>query len=329
MEKIFNARTFEEAKEMAAAEFKMDELDIHFEIIEQPVKKLFGIKGEFRVKAWCETVNGESVVPTVNNTQSREIKKEFAPVKANTKAEVLSGAEADKYKYVVSYLENILKQLGADGFAINVKSAGHGETVILDITGENLGIIIGRRGETLDSLQYLAILANNRGVNDENKDNHARITVDCNGYREKRAETLELLATRTSSKVIKQGRRITLEPMNPYERRIIHSKVAEIDGVYSNSVGDEPYRKVVISAEIPKRRGAGERPSERGNFDGRRGGDRNRGGGNVSGRSYKQSNGFSTSFERDYKKTPSSAPEISQDTVDVEKNASLYGKIEL
>jgi hypothetical protein len=122
----------------------------------------------------------------------------------------------------------------------------------LDIIGDKLGIVIGRRGETLDSLQYLAILSNNR--RDEDGKQYKRISVDCNSYREKRRETLETLANRTANKVLKQGRRITLEPMNPYERRIIHSKVAEIGGVYSSSVGEEPFRKVVISANVPKPR---------------------------------------------------------------------------
>jgi len=129
--------------------------------------------------------------------------------------------------------------------------------------------------------------------------------------------------------------------MNPYERRIIHSKVAEIDGVYSNSIGDEPYRKVVISAEIAKRRpysDRGGRNDNRGRRDNNSGrSDRDvipaRTPGAVSNavesKSYKKSAGFSTSFEREYKRTVAPDTEISQDTVDVEKSASLYGKIEL
>ena len=135
-----------------------------------------------------------------------------------------------------------LKALGVESFEINTFRSEDG-AVVLDITGEKLGVIIGRRGETLDSLQYLAILASNK-----NDDPYMRITIDCNGYRDKRKETLERLAERTAAKVLKQCRRITLEPMNPYERRIIHSKVSEIEGVTSHSTGEEPYRRVVISS---------------------------------------------------------------------------------
>ncbi|MDR0222485.1 MAG: KH domain-containing protein [Oscillospiraceae bacterium] len=314
MEKIFNAKTLDEARELAAAEFGVDELDIHFEIIEQPVKKLFGTKGEYRVRAVCDGEgggggNGGNNVGDVKTSDKKEAEK--TPDKPA--AAPLSGEEAKKYKPAVEYIENVLKKLGAEAFSINVKATG--DSAVLDIIGDGLGIVIGRRGETLDSLQYLAILANNRNGDGE----HSRLTVDCNGYREKRLETLETLAVRTSNKVIKQGRRITLEPMNPYERRVIHSKVSEIDGVFSNSIGEEPYRKVVISAEIPKRR------------SGQPGGDRrnapNRGA--VTGKSYKQSSGFSTSFEREYKKTPGAPAEISPETADIEKSASLYGKIEL
>lgn len=216
-------------------------------------------------------------------------------------------------KSAVRYLTKVLTALGAENF--HIETALNGGTVYLDIVGEKLGVVIGRRGETLDALQYLTILASNK-----TEDSYCRISVDCNGYRAKRKETLEQLAEKISHRVLKQGRRITLEPMNPYERRIIHSKVMEIDGVYSNSIGEEPFRKVVISATA--------RPSYSGNNGGRngRGRDRDR---IPTGKSYRQSAGYSTSFEREYKRTQSEPVTYSQETVDTEKNASLYGKIEL
>jgi len=331
MEKIFTAKTLDEAKQMAADEFGVDRLDIDFEIIEQPAKKLFGTKGDFRVRA---TASVKAVAPP----EAEPEKSVSAPLAAELATPEQQAVPAN----VIGYLSNILTALGVSGFAVNVKPSG--ENVVLDVTGDDLGIIIGRRGETLDSLQYLAILANNRG---DGRDK-PRVIVDCNGYREKRAETLETLAERTAAKVLKAGRRITLEPMNPYERRIIHSKVAEIGGVFSNSIGEEPFRKVVISAEVPKRRptGAGtsggttdtreSNESKPGNSGSRGSGGAVRKTGNsgkpgnsggVTGRTYKQSSGFSTSFEREYKRAP--APEISEETAEIEKNTSLYGKIEL
>jgi len=299
MEKKFNGKTFDEAKMQAYkffAEYGVDDHDVNISIIEQPVKKLFGTKGEYIISASAAVSEKPSAsAPLLSEEKTETAEKKTSPT--------------GDYSLVIGYLSNILNGLGANGFKIDVIEKN--DATVLDIIGDNLGIAIGRRGETLDSLQYLAVLANNRRGGQ-----FKRISVDCNGYREKRRETLETLANRTANKVLKQGRRITLEPMNPYERRIIHSTVAEIQGVFSNSIGDEPFRKVVISANVPK-------PRDR--RDDRRG---NSGRPITPGRSYKQSSGFQTSFERDYKRNTGEKTEISQDTVDFEKNAS-FGKIDI
>lgn len=309
MEKIYSGKVLEELKALAYTEITalgVKASDITIEVIEEPVKKLFGKKGDYKIKA---------------SFPDAQPKTESAPVQEGTVAEAVVEAVAapvttdaehsEKISLAVAYIEKVLTALGAQDFKVNVIEKE--EITILDIVGDKLGIVIGRRGETLDSLQYLAILASNR-----NDEPYCRITVDCNGYREKREETLRALAERTANKVLRQGRRITLEPMNPYERRIIHSKVAEIEGVYSNSIGEEPYRKVVISAA--------QKHSDNKRND-RRGGQRRSNGGN---RSYKQSSGFSTSFEREYKRTSdeNATYQYSQETVEAEKNATLYGKIE-
>jgi len=312
MEKIFTAKTLEEAKQAACEEFGVSLLDINFEIIDQPAKKLFGSKGDFRVRASCDIKNTDAPAVTATPAVSE------TPV-----------SETPDCGFAVDYIGKILTALGVKDFNVNVKPSG--ENVLIDITGDDLGVIIGRRGETLDSLQYLAILANNRGPDSQNR---PRVVIDCNGYREKRTETLETLAAKTAAKVLKAGRRVTLEPMNPYERRIIHSKVSEISGVYSSSIGEEPFRKVVISADLPKKQPGSFDKTEkapainRENRDSRDNrGKRDSRDSGVTGRTYKQSTGFSTSFEREYKRVP--APEVSQETADIEKNTSLYGKIEL
>lgn len=319
MEKIYTAKTEEAAREQAVGEFAahgVKESDIVFEVLERPVKKLFGTKGEYRIKASSaarEEPADETPAPkgkeeaasfAFDEPEQKITKTEHTPAEA----EIL---ESGKVKSAVRYLTKVLTALGAENF--HIETALNDGTVFLDIVGEKLGVVIGRRGETLDALQYLTILASNKA-----EESYCRISVDCNGYRAKRKETLEQLAEKISYRVLKQGRRITLEPMNPYERRIIHSKVMEIDGVYSNSIGEEPFRKVVISATA--------RPSYNG---GRNNRDRDRGRSSSAGRSYRQSTGFSTSFEREYKRTQSEPVTYSQETVDTEKNASLYGKIEL
>lgn len=322
MEKIFTGKTEEAAKEQAIEEFSalgIKESNIVFEVLERPVKKLFGTRGEYRVKASARESGADEEDFLGIGEPKREEASPFSyedeteePAAAVTPADAAI-LESEKVKSAVRYLTKVLSALGAENFRI--ETALNGGTVFLDIVGEKLGVVIGRRGETLDALQYLTILASNK-----TEESYCRISVDCNGYRAKRKETLEQLAEKISHRVLKQGRRITLEPMNPYERRIIHSKVMEIEGVYSNSIGEEPFRKVVISANA--------RPSYSGNGGGRngRGRDRDR---IPTGKSYRQSTGYSTSFEREYKRTQSEPVTYSQETVDTEKNASLYGKIEL
>lgn len=321
MVKEFTAKTLDDAKALAAQEFGVSTDEIEFEILEQPRKGLFGMRGEARVKAIYEPAAEEVQQPEADAEAEEEAAAEiFEENTSDEAAELPADFDIDssaKVKAAKQYLSDVLHALGLENFEINAIRKDN--NVVLDISGEKLGVVIGRRGETLDSLQYLTILASNR-----TEENYCRISVDCNGYRDKRKETLEALAKRTSAKVIKQGRKIALEPMNPYERRIIHSCVAEIEGVSSHSTGVEPYRKVVIYADKPK-------------FDNRRRrsdrGERN--GDARSTRNYKQSSGFSTSFEREYKRRVyepdenANAGEFSKETVDTERNATLYGKIEL
>ncbi len=116
------------------------------------------------------------------------------------------------------------------------------KTMIFNILGENMGVLIGKRGQTLDSLQYLLSLVVNK-----NSEDYIKIKLDTENYRERRKETLENLAKNIGNKVKKSGKTVSLEPMNPYERRIIHSALQNDKYVETYSEGDEPYRKVVIA----------------------------------------------------------------------------------
>lgn len=113
------------------------------------------------------------------------------------------------------------------------------------VTGEAASVLIGHHGETLDQLQYLASLSANKRV-DGKKDDYVRVTVDVEGYRAKREEALRALARRMAAKVLKYKKSVMLEPMNPYERRIIHSEIQNIAGVSTNSIGSENNRKIVV-----------------------------------------------------------------------------------
>ena len=145
---------------------------------------------------------------------------------------------------------DFIKQLVADmqlDVTVEKKNVEGAEkdTCLIEINGEDAGVLIGHPGDTLDTIQYLANLAANKKVNGE-KPAHVKVTVDAEGYRAKREETLRALARRMADKVLKQKRSVMLEPMNPYERRIIHSEIQNIEGVSTNSIGSENNRKIVI-----------------------------------------------------------------------------------
>ncbi len=127
---------------------------------------------------------------------------------------------------------------------IDIRDGASGE-LLIDITGEGSGMLIGHHGDTLDALQYLLNLAANRREEGEKRE-YLKVTLDIEGYRAKREETLRALARKQADKVLKYKRSVMLEPMNPYERRIIHSEVQNIKGVSTNSIGSENNRKIVI-----------------------------------------------------------------------------------
>ena len=128
------------------------------------------------------------------------------------------------------------------GVSVDINVEEDQESVLLKITGRDSGIIIGRRGETLDALQYLTSLVANKG-----REEYKRVTIDIENYRQKREETLVRLADRLAERVVRYRKNVTLEPMNPYERRIIHSTLQNNRFVETYSVGDDPNRKVVIT----------------------------------------------------------------------------------
>ena len=131
------------------------------------------------------------------------------------------------------------------------KKAGTNDDTVIMVDGEGAGLLIGHHGETLDALQYLANLAANKKVKGEKRD-YVKISLDVEGYRAKREEALRALARRMAAKVVKGKKSVMLEPMNPYERRIIHSEVQGIEGVSTNSIGSENNRRVVMFLDDSK-----------------------------------------------------------------------------
>jgi spoIIIJ-associated protein len=136
------------------------------------------------------------------------------------------------------FIKNVLKNMKLEATTTTVVES---DGATITVAGENMGLLIGRHGEVLDSIQYLATLAANKGLK-----NYYRITVDIEGYREKRREALKQLARKVAEKAVKYDRSFALEPMSAYERRIIHTEVQTIKGVSTYSVGTDAERKVII-----------------------------------------------------------------------------------
>lgn len=139
------------------------------------------------------------------------------------------------------FLSDVFKSMNL-AVVIDAKYDDVENTLDIDLSGDEMGVLIGKRGQTLDSLQYLVSLVVNKDVDD-----YIRVKVDTENYRQRRKETLENLAKNISYKVKRTRRPVTLEPMNPYERRIIHSALQNDRYVTTHSEGDEPYRKVVVT----------------------------------------------------------------------------------
>lgn len=142
----------------------------------------------------------------------------------------------------LEFVETVLSDMGITADISITSEDDEGATI--DVNGDGLGVLIGHHGDVLDSLQYLATLVANKDLDD-----FYRITVDVEGYRAKREQTLRSLARRMAQKVLKYNKGFALEPMNAYERHIIHSEVQEIEGVGTYSIGDGAERKIIITLE--------------------------------------------------------------------------------
>lgn len=271
-EAIFTAPTIEQAKTGALAELGAPEdADVTIEVLEIPVKKTLGLFGgsPAKVRAYYE--------------QSDHAKTE-------------------------QYLRTILESLGVFEAEISFDVVEDGLRISISC-GDSYGAVIGRRGETLDAIQYLVRLVVNKG-----DVQYKRVSLNVGDYREKRESTLRALAAKNAAKVKKYGRNVVLDPMNPYERRIIHTTVQEIEGVESHSVGSEDERKVVIT---PVGGARNNRSNDRGGE--RRGGYQNRERGG---------------YQRDGDRRPaprrdsSSAPAANRPPRSDASSAARYGKIE-
>ncbi|MCR3955953.1 MAG: protein jag [Gudongella sp.] len=201
---VKTAKTVEEALQEALEELKATEKEVEYEVIEEATKGLFGLIGAKEAK-----------IKVVLKNDPEET--------------------ADKF------LDGILKGMGIIALHDISIEDDIMKIEINNISSSDMGILIGKRGNTLDSIQYLLSLAINK-----DRENYLKVLLDAEGYRAKREETLKRLAKKMAEKAKYSKRPVKLEPMNPYERRIIHSALQEFEGVSTYSEGNEPYRRVVI-----------------------------------------------------------------------------------
>ena len=300
-------KTVDEARVKACALLgvQADDLNVSYEVLEMPQKTGFlGLKttpAKVRVSVEEPDAPAAPVVeekvepevkPVVEEAPAEEPKAEepaAAPVAEEaapaeeTADPAAEGEEPEvpinieenaKVKAAVDYLREVITLMGVEN--VTFSAVQKGEATIIRLDGEKLGALIGRRGETMESLSYLASLVANRLEGD-----YIKLGLDVAGYRDKRESDLTALAQRIGAKVRKTGRSFAMEPMNPYERRIIHSAIGKMEGVRSESKGEGRDRRVVIYSTAPDAQTEntyGERRGRGGNRNGRRpGGNRNGG----------------------------------------------------
>lgn len=195
---------------------------------------------EARKKAAAQLgVAEEEMIVTV----LEEGKKGFLGIGASD-AKISVTYSEDGEDTALDFIRKLIDDMALEGLTVAKKEGSNGD-VLITVDGDNAGVLIGHHGETLEAIQYLANLAANKKVAGEKRE-YVRVTVDVEGYRAKREASLRALARRMSAKVIKNKKSVMLEPMNPYERRIVHSEVQGIAGVSTNSIGSENNRRVVI-----------------------------------------------------------------------------------
>lgn len=237
-----SAKTIDAAIEKGLLELSLQREDVTVEVLENPKPGFLGI-GATPAKITMTVLGSDGTVPAKKEEKKAEKvekKSENKIIKEEKKKETVpaTGEAAE-------FLSKVLSFICEDVHLEQLKDAEEG-TVSFEIVGENLGGIIGRRGETLDALQHLANLAVNRSGKEK-----VRVLLDAENYREKREESLSKFAERAASQVLKYKRNKALEPMNAYERHIIHTALQNRENISTSSVGTDPNRRVIINYTGP------------------------------------------------------------------------------
>lgn len=325
---IATGKTVEQALETACAELGVSSDEVNYEVLEVPVKKFFkSIPAKIRVTYGEEEVVAPKAEPKAEVfVKQPQPKKESAvkaqpapqqPAEAQPKPQRVEApaqpATGEKADAAVAFMKEVIAAMGVEVEAVS--AIKQGEATIIRVEGEKVGALIGRRGETMEALSYLAGLVANRTGGD-----YEKIGLDVAGYRSKREQDLASLARRVGAKVQKTGRSQALEPMNPYERRIIHSVIGEMENLSSESTGEGAARRVVVRSTAPGAVDGGERG---------RGG-RSRGGRGRGGKP-RSAAAPAPHQDRPERKAPTGEAPVAvprSTTLDEKIDLPLYGKIE-
>lgn len=245
-----SGRTEELAVSAALAELGLDRDDVSVEIIERAKSGFLGIGASPAVVRVSYEAGDEAVA--AEEAPTAKTAEEKAPA-AQPAAKAAEGESAE-YAEIRRFLSGLLSRMNVEA-EIEISERENGG-INVNLTGNGMGAIIGRRGETLDAIQHLTNYVVNRG-----SDKHTHISVDAESYRSKREESLTHLAEKMAEKAIKYKRSMALEPMNSYERHVIHSALQNYEGVTTSSTGVEPNRRVVVSYVKPEQ--SGNKPKSR------------------------------------------------------------------
>ncbi|MDY6007588.1 MAG: RNA-binding cell elongation regulator Jag/EloR, partial [Gemmiger sp.] len=270
-----SAKTVEDAVQAAcdALGVDRDDINVSYEVLEFPARKLFKT---IPAKVLVKVEEPEAEVAAPVETAPAAQPAPAAPVEAAPAAEPAPADDTEveldiaadpRLQAAVDYLDPIFRLMGVEDFSFTAFRKG--EATILRVTGEHMGALIGRRGETMESLSYLTSLVINRMEGP-----YIKLGLDVGGYRNKREDDLGALAKRLAERVIRTGCYYEMEPMNPYERHIIHTAVADIEGVRSESKGEGPTRRVVLYSTDPNASNLPDRDNARNVRGGRREGGR-------------------------------------------------------
>lgn len=246
-----SGKTEEAAVAAALEELGLSRNDVQVEIVERAKSGFLGIGASLAVVKVSYEVPDEAEEPVVIPTEADD-----AAPKAEIPAETVPADMDADHEAVYHFLSGLLSHMGVEAVIKMTDKEDGGINV--DLSGKGMGAVIGRRGETLDAIQHLTNYSVNRG-----REARLHISVDAEGYRAKREDALVRLAEKMAAKVIKYKRSMALEPMNSYERHVIHAALQDYEGVTTSSIGTEPNRRVVVSYEKSQQEEPSNKPASR------------------------------------------------------------------